>query len=84
MVVAEHGLPCYMACGIFPDPGLNPCPLHWQTDCYLLYHQGGPTKQFLRLKASGSLFAKKGEAEYRTLVSRDEQDFYAKALSGPL
>ena len=22
-----------MACGIFPDQGLNPCPLRWQADC---------------------------------------------------
>ena len=21
-----------MACGIFPDQGSNPCPLHWQAD----------------------------------------------------
>ena len=58
--------------------------LHWKTDSYPLYHQGSPTKQFLRLKVSGNLFAKKGEAKYRTLVSRVEQDFYPKALNGPL
>ena len=23
-----HGLSCSVACGIFPDQGLNPCPLH--------------------------------------------------------
>ena len=31
-VVVAHGLSCYAACGIFPDQGSNPCPLHWQTD----------------------------------------------------
>ena len=31
-VVVAHGLSCSMACGIFPDRGSNPCPLHWQTD----------------------------------------------------
>ena len=31
-VVVAHGLSCPMACGIFPDQGLNPCPLHWQMD----------------------------------------------------
>ena len=31
-VVVAHGLSCSMACGIFPDQGSNPCPLHWQTD----------------------------------------------------
>ena len=24
-----HGLSCSAACGIFPDQGSNPCPLHW-------------------------------------------------------
>ena len=27
-----HGLSCSVARGIFPDQGLNPCPLHWQAD----------------------------------------------------
>ena len=27
-----HGLSCAMACGIFPDQGSNPWPLHWQRD----------------------------------------------------
>ena len=31
---------CSMACGIAPDQGSNPCPLHWQADSYPLYHQG--------------------------------------------
>ena len=26
-----HRLSCSAACGIFPDQGLNPCPLHWRT-----------------------------------------------------
>ena len=29
-----------MACGIFPDQGLNMCPLHWQVDFLPLYHRG--------------------------------------------
>ena len=41
-VVVEHGLSCFVACGIFPDQGLNLCPLHWQADSYPLYHQGSP------------------------------------------
>ena len=31
-VVVVHGLSCSAACGIFPDQGLNLCPLHWQAD----------------------------------------------------
>ena len=31
-VVVAHGLSCSVACGIFPDQGSNPCPLHWQAD----------------------------------------------------
>ena len=32
LVVVAHGLSCSTACGIFPDQGLNLCPLHWQAD----------------------------------------------------
>ena len=28
-----------LACGIFPDHRLNPCPLHWKADSYSVYHQ---------------------------------------------
>ena len=53
-LVAEHRLQmrrlsscgsqasCSTACGIFPDQGSNPCPLHWQADSQPLHHQGSP------------------------------------------
>ena len=31
-VVVAHGPSCSVACGIFPDQGSNPCPLHRQAD----------------------------------------------------
>ena len=31
-VAVAHGPSCSAACGIFPDQGSNPCPLHWQAD----------------------------------------------------
>ena len=31
-VVVVHRLSCSAACGIFPDQGTNPCPLHWQVN----------------------------------------------------
>ena len=31
-VVVAHGPSRSAACGIFPDRGTNPCPLHWQAD----------------------------------------------------
>ena len=37
-----HELSCSVACGIFPDQGSNPCPLHWQADSQPLHHQGSP------------------------------------------
>ena len=37
-----HGLSCSEVCEIFPDKGLNPCPLHWQEDSHPLYHRGSP------------------------------------------
>ena len=41
-VVVTHGPSCSAACGIFPDQGSNPCPLHWQADSQPLHHQGSP------------------------------------------
>ena len=40
-VVVAHGL-CSMAYGIFPEQGLNLCPLHWQADSSLMSHLGSP------------------------------------------
>ena len=41
-VVVAHRPSCSVACGIFPDQGSNPCPLHWQADSQPLRHQGNP------------------------------------------
>ena len=41
-VIVAHGPSCSAARGIFPDQGLNPCPLHWQADSQPLHHQGSP------------------------------------------
>ena len=52
-LVAEHGLwgasvvvacrlSCPLACGIFPDQGLNQCSLHWQADSLPLSHKESP------------------------------------------
>ena len=48
-VVVAHGPSCSAACGIFPDQGSNPCPLHWQTDSQPLRHQGSPHTYFFCL-----------------------------------
>ena len=42
-VIVAHGPSRSVACGIFPDQGSNPCPLHWQADSQPLRHQGSPT-----------------------------------------
>ena len=42
-----HGLSCSVACGVFPDQGLNLCPLHWLADSYSLRHQGSPDLFFI-------------------------------------
>ena len=41
-VVVAHGPNCSAACGLLPDQGSNPCPLHWQADSQSLRHQGSP------------------------------------------
>ena len=46
-VVVAHGPSCPAACGIFPDQGSNPCPLHCQADSQPLRHQGSPHIHFL-------------------------------------
>ena len=38
-VVVAHGLSCPETCGIFPDQGSNPWPLHCKVDCQPLDHQ---------------------------------------------
>ena len=48
--IVAHGPSRSAACGIFPDQGSNPCPLHWQEDSQPLCHQGSPEfPSFLRL-----------------------------------
>ena len=42
LTVVVPGLSCFVACGIFPDQGLNPCLLHWQADSLPLSHEGSP------------------------------------------
>ena len=42
----EHGVSCSVACGIFPDQGLNLCLLHWQVDSLPLSHQQSPFPVF--------------------------------------
>ena len=47
-VVVAHGLSRSAACGILPDQGSNPCPLHWQADSQPLRHQRSPTMSFFK------------------------------------
>ena len=48
-VVVAHGSSCSAACGIFPDQGSNPCPLHWQADSQPLHHREAPLQIFWSL-----------------------------------
>ena len=41
--VVAHGPSRSAACGILPDQGSNPRPLHWQADSQPLRHQGSPS-----------------------------------------
>ena len=51
-VVVAHGPSRSAACGIFPDQGWNPCPLHWQADSQPLCHQGSPVPHFWQVPTS--------------------------------
>ena len=44
--VVVRGLSCSAACGIFPEQGPNPCPLHWQANSWPLDHKGSPFFSF--------------------------------------
>jgi len=41
-VVMAHKLSFHEACGIFPDQGSNPCPLHWEADSQPLDYLRSP------------------------------------------
>ena len=47
-VIVAHRPSCSAACGIFPDQGSNPRPLHWQADSQPPHHQGSPMFNLLR------------------------------------
>ena len=55
-VSVAHGPSCSAACGIFPDQGSNPCPLHWQADSQPLRHQGSPGVNICPAKGACWLF----------------------------
>ena len=46
-VTVAHGPSRSAACGIFPDQGSNPYPLHWQAVSQPLRHQRSPAGGFL-------------------------------------
>ena len=54
-VIVAHGPSCSVACGIFPDQGSNPCPLHWQADSQPLHHQGSPIAALYQVLKSDSV-----------------------------
>ena len=54
--IVAHGLSRSAACGIFPDQGSNPCPLHRQADSQPLRHQGSPHFFFKRVEFCWTLF----------------------------
>ena len=50
-----HRPSCSAACGILPDQGPNPCPLHWQADSQPLHYQGSPGDHTLRTTAPNTI-----------------------------
>ena len=52
-VAVAHRPSCSAVCGIFPDQGSNPCPLHWQADSQQLRHQESPFLFFLMSLTNG-------------------------------
>ena len=63
--VVAHGPSCSAACGIFPDQGSNPRPLHWQADSQPLRHQGSPKQWFQRYRIAKADFSANQETLLR-------------------
>ena len=55
-VIVAHWPSRSAACGILPDQGSNPCPLHWQADSQPLRHQGSPMASGFYLMAAGGRY----------------------------
>ena len=64
-VVVAHGPSCSAACGIFPDQGSNPCPLHWQAGSQPLRHQGSPLGNLLLVFLLPSLLPYSPEGSFK-------------------
>ena len=63
-VIVAHGPSHSVACGIFPDQGSNPCPLHWQADSQPLRHQGSPKQCVLNISSGTSCVSSQSECYY--------------------
>ena len=53
-VIVAHGPSCSAARGIFPNQGLNPCPLRWQAGSQPLRHQGSPCFRYFEALLLGA------------------------------
>ena len=63
-VVVAHGPSCSVACGIFPDQGSNPCPLHRQADSQPLCHQGSPLAYLFLNRRNHHILKEADENDY--------------------
>ena len=68
-VVVAHGPSCSAACGIFPDQGSNPYPLHWQADSQPLRHQGSPNSLLLYSGGAHCRSGSRGKAKKKLSLS---------------
>ena len=80
-VVVAHRPSCSAACGIFPDQGSNPCPLHWQADSQPLCHQGSRVLHFLIMGVQFDFLF--GVQESNIQMKPEEFPSCSLAFSGP-
>ena len=76
-VIVAHRLSCSVACGIFPDQGSNPCPLHWQADSQPLHHQGSPENFFNLLNSICTLSSQSSFLKVTFYTFKSFQVLYA-------
>ena len=68
--VVAKGFSCSAACGVFPDQGSNPCPLHWQADSYPLHHRGSPLRGILWRRTGREKRRRRGKRRRKERMER--------------
>ena len=76
-VIMAHGPSWSAACGILPEQGSNPCPLHWQADSQPLCHQGSPQE----CSSCNLIGISLSKIYFHVVRAVIKNDFYSRSLN---